>query len=136
MKTIFTSLILVVSLSQAHVAPGSHAGKTADGSACEMVAGKTYFDKNIRHPLNERIEITVNGETYVVQHPAVISVTDKLAAFDHDHFHGVLPTKTGAKALVINMEHSDSFEGPSEYTVITHEYKNDAGELFTCKLKN
>lgn len=129
------SLVFSLEVAQARVEPGSHKGKSSDGTDCEMVAGKTYFDKNVRHPLNERIEIQVNGEAFVIQHPPVISVEDKSAFFDHDQFHGVLPTKTGAKALVLKMEHSNSFEGPSEFYVITHEYKSDVRTILNCKLR-
>jgi hypothetical protein len=137
MKISFVFAVATLSslLAMAHVEPGAHKGTGADGSACEMTAGATYFDKNTRHPLNERIEITVNGDTFVVGHPPVISVEQKSAFFDHDYFHGVLPTAKGAKALVIKMQHSDTFEGPSEFSVITHEYRNDVRSVSTCKLK-
>lgn len=134
MKSIFVILFFSALISQAHVEPGPHKGKTTDGQACEMLAGKTFFDKNMPHPLNERVELTVNGELFIVQHPPVISVENMTAFFDHDHFQGVLATKTGAKALVVKMEHSDSFEGPSEFHLITHEYKNNVRSVINCKL--
>jgi len=132
---IFAGLFLSLTLAQAHVEPGPHKGKLTDGTECEMTAGKTYFDKNVKHPLNERIDISVNGETFVVQHPPVVSVADKAAFFNHDQFQGLLPNAKGAKALVITMEHTDSFEGPSEFFVISHEYRNDVRTVTHCKLK-
>lgn len=135
MKNILILISLLVGLfAQAHIEPGVHTGKTADGQVCEMTVGNTYFDKNVRHPLNERIDITVNGDAFTVQHPPVISVTNKSAFFDHDHFHGVLPTSTGAKALVIDMAHTDQFEGPVSFHLIIHAYKANSRQLLTCTL--
>lgn len=131
---IILSSFFYLGLSQAHIKEGIHTGISTEGSLCEMNVGKTYFEKNEKHPLNERIEISVNGEKFTVQHPPVISTQDKLAFFDHDYFHGILPNKSGAKALVIKMQHTDTKEGPIEFHVINHDYKADKREIFSCKL--
>lgn len=134
MKLLTAVLITLASLNVlAHVEPGSHKGKDANGQECEMIAGNTYFLNNQKHPLNERIEIKVGNDTFVVGHPPVISAQDKLAYFDHDQFQGILPTNIGAKALIIKMEHSETFEGPTGFTLITHEYKNDTRTALECQ---
>jgi len=125
---------LLFSVAQAHIAPGVHKGETADGEACEMTVGRTYFENNVGHPLNERIEITIDGDRFVVQHPPVISVDQKMAYFNHDLFQGVLATSVGAKAVVIKMEHTATSEGPVEFSLITHEYNGDKRQILTCTL--
>ena len=136
MKNFFVLIvsILFFNVAQAHIAPGVHKGETANGQACEMSVGKTYFENNIHHPLNERIEITINGDSFVVYHPPVVSVDEKMAYFNHDQFQGVLATDVGAKAVVIKMEHTATSEGPVEFSLITHEYSGDQRQILTCTL--
>jgi len=134
MKLLTAALTTLVATSSfAHVNPGPHKGTDNNGQACEMIAGTTYFLNNQKHPLNERIEIKVGNDTFVVGHPPIISAQDKLAYFDHDQFQGILPTPVGAKALIIKMEHSETFEGPTGFTLITHEYKNDTRNSLDCQ---
>lgn len=116
----------------AHIEEGTYAGVTAQGDKCSMVAGKNYFLNNTPHPLNERIEIQVNNENFVVHHPLVVNPDEPVAAFNHDLFEGVIPTKTGALGLVIKMSHTETFEGPSEFSFIQHEYKTDKRSVLTC----
>ena len=128
----FCATLFVGAQSYAHVEPGVHAGTTADGKACSFTAGVTTFENDMRHPLNERIEIKVGDNTFKVGHPAVIDVPTKTASFNHDFFHGVLPTATGAKALVITMVHSQQFEGPSEFVLIENAWRTKEKTALTC----
>lgn len=127
------ALSLFATVAQAHVDPGTHRGQTPDGKVCEMVADVTYFEKSTPHPLNERIKITVDGAEFVVGHPAVVDFATTLVNFNHDVFHGVLPTPKGAKALEIRMEHSPTKEGPTGFTLIENEWKSGAKTAFVCE---
>lgn len=132
------STVLFTALSaQAHLEPGVYSGKTAQGQACFMQIVKVYFEKNQQHPLNERalIQVGSNKEIQItVGHPPLIDVATATAAFNHDFFHGVLPTATGAMALVVKMAHTQTFEGPTEFHFIQHEYKSNKRSVQSCVL--
>lgn len=127
-----TFALLVSTSAMAHVEPGMYLGATAAGQPCSMVAKKTYFENNVKHPLNERIEIKIQKQKYIVQHPPIISVVDQTAAFNHDMFQGVVPNATGATALVVTMSHAEGSEGPTEFHLISHEYKTDKRSMVSC----
>lgn len=132
---IFIASVIALNTAQAHISPGVHKGETTDGQACEMTVGRTYFENNTHHPLNERIEITINGDSFLVYHPPYVSTAEKIAYFDHGQFQGVLATATGAKAVVIKMQHTAGSEGPTEFSLITHDYAQDNRQMLTCALQ-
>ncbi len=127
------SILLFAVAAQAHVELGTYNGQTPQGQDCSMSAEGSYFENNMPHPLNERIQIKVNENIFVVGHPPVIDETQVLAAFDHDQFKGVLPNNKGAQALVVKMSHEEGKEGPTEFYLINHEYKTNQKELLACK---
>lgn len=132
MNLIKSLICLLPMTAFAHVDEGVFIGKTDDGSGCEMESLGTYFENNMKHPLNERVKLLVNGITYVVQHPAIIDETKGIAAFDHDQFKGYSANKKGATALVVKMDHSAQIEGPKEFYLITHTYNPDSRNVLKC----
>lgn len=133
MKLFILSLVFVSTQAFAHIEPGSHVGATAKGASCSMEADVTYFENSMKHPLNERIKIKVGSDEFLVGHPPVIDAAQELAHFNHDVFHGVLPTSTGAKALVIEMVHTQSAEGPIAFTVVENNWKTGAKSSIRCE---
>lgn len=133
MKTVLMSVVSFLAISAfAHVEPGVYRGQTASGEVCEITAGLNYFLDNKAHPLNERIEMVYGGEKYIVQHPPVIDELSSTAFFNHDAFHGILATNTGAKALIVHMLHTDSYEGPGSFTAIDHQWKSGNKVTVAC----
>lgn len=132
MKSFLGVLLLLPLMANAHVEDGVWIGKTNSGDSCEMTAVKTYFDGALKHPLTERVDLIVNGLNFTVQHPPVIDETKPEAFFDHDQFKGILPTKTGAIALVLKMTHTKTYEGPAEYHLINHDYKAATSSVIKC----
>lgn len=127
--------LMIFSLSwtaTAHVEPGLYLGKTTSGQTCQMTAGVTYFENNVQHPLNERIKIKIGTDEFVVGHPPVVDRKQNMAYFNHDVFQGVLPTATGAKALIIDMIHSATQEGPTGYDLIQHGWKANQRVVVRC----
>ena len=116
----------------AHIEPGVYKGQTPDGKVCEVTAGINYFLDDVRHPLNERIEMSYDGAKYVIQHPPMIDEATTSVYFNHDSFHGVLATPTGGKALVIHMAHTEAFEGPVSFTAMDHQWKTGQKASVTC----
>lgn len=134
MNKIIFVLTLISSFSAfAHIEEGTHTGVAADGQACSFVAGAQTFENNLPHPLNERIEVTVNGDKFVVHHPAVIDIAANKVHFNHDLFEGVLATPVGAKALIVTMVHTADFEGPSDFTLIENNWKTGEKKTLVCK---
>jgi hypothetical protein len=115
----------------AHVEPGTYKGKTLVGDACEMTAGQTFFE-GAKPPLSERIKIKVGTSEFTVGHPPVISVEQSLASFNHDLFQGVLPAATGASALVVDMVHTQTQEGPTSFALIENDWKAGTKKMLKC----
>jgi hypothetical protein len=132
MKWLLVPVVLFAVPALAHVEPGLYKGVTEDGKECSMVAGKQYFENGVRHPLNERFPITVDGKAFVVGHPPIVDSQQAIAYFNHDLLQGVLPTDSGAIALEIEMVHSQEFEGPRRFTLIEHAWKADHRTAFKC----
>lgn len=133
MKFLGALIVTLASLTAfAHVEPGTYVGKTAEGKDCSMIAGRTYFAGELRHPLNERVELTVEGTLFLVGHPSVIDSAKGEVGFNHDLFQGVVPTKTGAQALEVVMEHSEIFEGPKSYTFMDSKWRTGESAAIKC----
>ncbi len=124
--------MLATVTAQAHVEPGTYKGTKADKSECSMVAGKTFFDRDVPHPLNERVEISVGSDAFQVGHPPILDTEDSYVFFDYDLFHDFLPTANGAKAVEIRMEHSDRFEGPVSFTFVENNWRTKERVSYKC----
>lgn len=132
MRYILLFTLLLSSPALAHVEVGTYKGMTPDGKECSMHAGVTYFEKNMPHPLNERIQITVGADVFVVGHPPVVNAAEGTAFFNHDVFQGVLPVASGARAIEIEMVHTDAFEGPARFTWIENNWRTREKSVYTC----
>jgi hypothetical protein len=120
-----TTLLLftfVAATSFAHVEPGTWKGKTTEGKECAMVADKTYFEGGTRHPLNERIKIAVDGAEFIVGHPASVDLEKNAIQFNHEAFQSIVPMASGARALIIEMMHSETHEGPAAFTLVENKW--------------
>lgn len=133
MKFIFSFVFLFSSVSFAHIEEGQWTGMIDKGTICSMNVGVQFFENQMPHPLNERIPVEVNGVKFVVGHPAIIDASTSTAAFNHDLFQGVVATPTGAQALVIEMIHTKTEEGPKNFTFIDHNYKTGEKSALVCK---
>ncbi len=120
----------------AHIDPGTYVGKTAQGAECQMVVVRQYFENNVSHPLNERIVVQAGNAEFTVSHPPVIQTSTDTAFFNHDAFHAILPTQTGARALVIDMHHDQRAntraEGPTGFHVMDHQWKSNTRQAIHC----
>lgn len=132
LKCAALTLPLMASTSLAHVEPGKYSGTTSQNVSCEMIAGETYFEHDQRHPLNERIKIQVDGSEYLVSHPAIVDEASGVVTFNHDVFQGVLPTSSGAKALIVHMVHTEEKEGPVSFTLIESSWRDSQSTKTTC----
>lgn len=130
-----SAFVLALSpLVQAHIEEGPHLGKTPTGEICEMNAGKQTFVDNMPHPLNERIQVEINGVQFSLQHPPVINAAQGIASFNHDQFQAVTANKAGANAVIVEMAHTPDFEGPTSFTFVDHNWKTGEKKSISCKL--
>jgi hypothetical protein len=65
-----------------------------------------------------------------MSHPPVVDVATSKAHFNHDIFQAVLATDTGARALVIEMDHVQ--HGPLSFVLIGHAWKDDVRVARKC----
>lgn len=133
MKFALALSVLISVPAFAHVEDGKYVGHTADGKACEMTATGMFFENGMRHPLNERVSVTVDGVAFTLRHPPVIDAASATAFFNHDMFQGIVATADGAKALQIDMVHTPEKEGPAGFTYIVNKWKTDEKMSVVCK---
>jgi len=120
--TIFT--VLFSTQAFAGLDLGKYEGVTPEGEACSLIVKSVSYDRNLKHPLNERIQIETHQMIFDVFHPSVIDHEAGTVLFDRDHLVGTVGTQQGAIAGVLKMVHSEDYHGPSEFTFIHHNYKN------------
>lgn len=127
MKMLFAVLTFaLLSTAQADIPVGVYTGKDAAGATCQVEVVKIYFANNEHHPLNERAEVAVLGETWELAHPTVISEENSKVRFNHDQLLQVTATKTGAKILILKIDHATEPHGPKEAVLINDNYRNPA----------
>lgn len=102
---------------------GHYEGVTQDGQACTFQVSKVYF-AGVKHPLNERVELTSGETQFTLVHMPVLDIENKSVLFDREHLTGTLGVPGGAVAAVMTMIHSDEFHGPSDFTLVQHNYKS------------
>lgn len=122
-------LIVIAALfsipSFAHIDMGMVKGKTAAGAACGFMSLGTYHVGGMGHPLNERVEITVDGIAVQLRHPPVLDERLGSVRFNHDRFEGFTGIAGGGVAVIVEMAHPPGAEGyPSKLTVIQENWKD------------
>tara|TARA_B110001454_G_C12723330_1_gene436726 strand:- start:15593 stop:16024 length:432 start_codon:yes stop_codon:yes gene_type:complete len=132
-------MLLIGSAALAHLKIGTYAGVQANGQACQFTVKKIYYVNNVAHPLNERVDIDVQGVAFTIQHPPVISSEKKMAYFNHDMFQGILPTQQGAMAFELKVTHAARATRdeaiPTEFHLIQHVYQGDKRGSLDCTLR-
>lgn len=128
MKTLSLILLLLASsTSYAHIEMGAHKGKTATGDACGFTSLGTYHVGGMGHPLNERVEINVNGVSVQLRHPPLLDEKKGSVRFNHDRFEGFSGIAGGGVAVIIEMAHPEGAEGyPAKLIVLTENWKDAA----------
>lgn len=124
MKSFVTVLAMLVAIPAfAHLELGTYKGKTADGRECTFEVKSVSFVRDLKHPLNERVEILVDGETYTLQHLPRVNAETGDVLFERDLLTGAAGYAGGALAAVLKMEHSTDRDGPISLTLLNHSYK-------------
>lgn len=128
-----TSVALSTPSALAHIEPGIWKGVASDGTECALEVFEQTFENGMRHPLNERIRVRLYGDEFMIYHPRAIDLATGAVTFNHDLFEGILATSTGSNALVIDMAHTEEFEGPTGYRWIRDNWKTKSSVTVTCR---
>ena len=133
MKFAVVLSVLISVPALAHVETGKYVGHTPDGKPCEMISDVMSFENGMHHPLTERVNVTMDGATFKLGHPPVIDAASATASFNHDMFQGIVATADGAKALQIDMVHTEQKEGPAGFTYIVNKWKTGEKTSVVCQ---
>ncbi|MBX2987854.1 MAG: hypothetical protein KF802_08140 [Bdellovibrionaceae bacterium] len=133
MKSILVLSLFLAATAQAHIKLGTYAGTSPTQGACSVRIEEVSFENNVRHPLNERVKARIGNDLFVLQHPPVVNVAQSSVTFTHDLLQGVLATPTGARALIIEMSHEAGKEGPLAFTLIDHQWRQNARTALACQ---
>ena len=110
----------------AHVRIGTYAGTDAvTGAECTVEMRAVRFENNLRHPINERIDVIENGtRAWTLHHPVSVSVMDPAVEFSGATLEASTGISGGADAFVIEMSHEEGHEGPKAFHSIHHDYRD------------
>lgn len=128
-------VLLLGSAAMAHLQVGVYSGVQSSGQACQVRVKNVYYLNNVAHPLNERVDIEVQGIAMALQHPPIISSEKKMAYFNHDMFQGILPTQQGAMGFEMKISHARVTRDvaiPTEFHLIQHVYQGDKRSSLVC----
>lgn len=128
-------VLLLGSAALAHLQVGVYSGVQASGQACQVRVKNVYYLNNAHHPLNERVDIEIQGIAMTLQHPPIISSEKKMAFFNHDMFQGILPTQQGAMGFEMKVAHARVNRDvaiPTEFHLIQHVYQGDKRSSLVC----
>ena len=119
----------LVSSAQAHVKIGTYQGTNAlTQEPCAVEIKAVRFENNLRHPLNERIEVQHSGgSAWTLSHPARLELQEGIVGFSNATLEATRGISGGADAFVIEMSHEEGKDGPSAFHALHHDYR-DSGK--------
>jgi hypothetical protein len=137
MKSMFIVFFLFAGNAQADLLLGVFEGKTASGEACKIQVNSKYYFPDQKHPLNERVSVTVDGFTWDLSHPPVLNVETGTILFDHNVFQLIQPLdeqgRMGSEALVMQIDHDLDPHPATSYTYVLHDYRDASkSKKVTC----
>jgi hypothetical protein len=136
MKKLIPSLYVLISSSAAFavIDPGVYVGVSLAGKECALEVYEISFEKDVRHPLNERIRVRTNGDEFKVSHSQEIDVKKGLVTMNRDRYEGILSTANGANALVIDvLTNPRDVSVPVSYKWIEDNWKINKSGTITCQ---
>ncbi len=137
MKNSFISLFvvaLVPMVSSAHLQLKKYSGMDAFGATCAFEVKSITFLNNMKHPLNERVEVIFGERTYVLSHPGTTDMSTGEVGFNHDLLQSISAVVSGAEAITILMSHNAGSEGPKELVYSKQDWKTNQIQKQNCRL--
>jgi hypothetical protein len=133
-KTVILALSLVSSFALAHIELGTYTGKRPDGSECSFEVKDVSFKNDLHHPLNERVYVIAEGQTFELAHRPVLDLEKLTVRGESELLTAANGDKTGAwGARLVMGETADGEHGPASLTIIYENYKvKNKNSIFTC----
>ncbi len=125
--------LVFTSLASAYVENGVYIGLTDDQKACQMTIVRQYYIDNVRHPLNERVVVMLDGQELTIAHPPIINSTDGTVSFNHDLFQGAYPSNGGASAFEVEISHKEGQSAPVAFHVMAHFWSTGVKTVSHCR---
>lgn len=131
MKLIAIALVLVSQSALAHFKIGTYQGMDSTSTPCTIEFKSVTFPNNIKNPLNEKVEVVVNGKkTYFATHLPIIDTVQATVRPDKENLVAVEPAVQKASALRIHMDHNVG--GPAFFTVFNDDWVKNHGSAYFC----
>jgi len=120
-----SSLLAAPQSAHAHLKIGTYSGQDArTGEPCSVEIRTVRFEGNVRHPINERVEISHSGKTWVLHHPALINATEGTVRPSSDTLEAAQGTPGAADAFQLVISHAPGKDGPTAFYAIHDNYKD------------
>ena len=133
MKEIFFASLFLASMgARAHFEIGTYKGTTVDGAECNMLVKGVTFNYNIKNPLNEKVEVEFNNETFFIGHAPLFDAGTNQVNVDFETLVANKGTETGGKHFSLHMEHERKNEGPTSFFMVDHNWKTSAVSKIEC----
>ena len=135
-KTLMTLAMfaLVPAVSSAHLEVKKYSGVNTQGAACTVEVKAITFQNNVKHPLNERVEVVYGERSYFLSHPGETDLKTGEVGFNHDMLQAITALSTGAESVTLLISHDPGSEGPRELVYSRHDWKSGQVEKQSCLL--
>jgi hypothetical protein len=124
-------LLLSTTSAFAHFKIGTYKGTTQNGEICSMQVKGVTFNYNLKNPLNEKVEIIFNNETYFIGHVPLFNENTSQVNVNFEKLVANKGTTTGGQHFALNMNH-DREEGPKSFIFVDHNWKTNAIAKTEC----
>lgn len=135
MKKLFCGFLLLPVVSFAHLELKKYPCVAPADVACEVEVKAITFQNDMKHPLNERVEVIFQNRTHFLRHPETVDMQTGAIGFNHDLLQETVATSSGAESITLMMSHEVGKEGPVELVISTHNWKTNKIERTSYPLK-
>lgn len=117
----FLLTFFAITTANAHFKIGFYDGTATDGSKCSFEIKAVNFKNNLKHPLNEQVEIEVASDrTLTFTHLAIVDAVKGTVRPKAKTLSAVEALENGAVAMELIMNH----EGPVQMLTFTDNYSD------------
>ena len=125
------TLLMTVTNAFAHFQIGTYKGTTPSGESCSMQVKGVSFNYNLKNPLNEKVEILYNSETYFIGHIPLFNENTNQVNVNFEKLTANKGTLTGGQHFSLHMNHERA-EGPESFFFVDHNWKTNAVVKTEC----
>jgi hypothetical protein len=112
---------------------GRFVGTDSSGQPCEITVGEVSFVNGVKHPLNERVTVIHNTQSWELAHPKVLNEEEGKVRFNHNYFEGLITiakdSRFGAQYLKMTINHDAEPHRPTSFLYISDDYRDSLRNL-------